>query len=239
MNQKLEDFGLIKINGPGAQKFLQGQLTTNVEKLSPNQYLLSAHCNPQGRVISLFHLINYNDCYYFFLPKDLIQTTINALKKYTVFYKLSMIEDSHDMHNSELFKILQHCHNEIISLNLPIIYAATSGKFLPHELNLPSFNAIDFNKGCYTGQEIIARMHYRGKSKSSLYKYSINAADIEIGSDIYLNDKACGTIVNIWHTQYATFALCIMNEKYYQQTDFVIQNKKTHMQLIPHNETNR
>lgn len=41
------------------------------------------------------------------------------------------------------------------------IYPETRGLFLPHALNLPSLGFIDFQKGCYKGQEIIARMHYR------------------------------------------------------------------------------
>ena len=39
--------------------------------------------------------------------------------------------------------------------------------FLPSDLNLENLGAVDFDKGCYTGQEVIARMHYLGKSKKS------------------------------------------------------------------------
>ena len=44
----------------------------------------------------------------------------------------------------------------------------TSEEYLPHQLNLDLLGAINFKKGCYTGQEIIARMEYRGKSKKRL-----------------------------------------------------------------------
>jgi tRNA-modifying protein YgfZ len=47
----------------------------------------------------------------------------------------------------------------------PWIELAQSGQFLPHALGLPSFAAISLKKGCYPGQEIIARTHYLGKSK--------------------------------------------------------------------------
>src|SRR5690606_29050247 len=53
---------------------------------------------------------------------------------------------------------------DICSL-IPTLYPETSELYLPHELNLPELNAVHFNKGCYTGQEVIARMHYRGKLK--------------------------------------------------------------------------
>jgi tRNA-modifying protein YgfZ len=44
----------------------------------------------------------------------------------------------------------------------------TSGEFLPHNLDLPNLNAVDFKKGCFTGQEVIARMHYKAKIKQKL-----------------------------------------------------------------------
>lgn len=56
-----------------------------------------------------------------------------------------------------------------IHAGLPQVYSATSELFLPHALNLPALNAVSFNKGCYTGQEIIARTHYLGKQKQQLY----------------------------------------------------------------------
>ncbi len=55
------------------------------------------------------------------------------------------------------------------------ITAATSEKFLPHDVNYPALDAVSFNKGCYLGQEIIARMHYRGKLKQHLYKATIQS----------------------------------------------------------------
>ena len=48
------------------------------------------------------------------------------------------------------------------------IYPETRGLFLPHRVDLHKTNVISFNKGCYKGQEIIARMHYRGTIKHSL-----------------------------------------------------------------------
>jgi len=64
----------------------------------------------------------------------------------------------------------QHYWEELeIEANLPEIYTETSAKFLPHHINLPDLNAINFKKGCYRGQEIIARMHYRGNIKRHLY----------------------------------------------------------------------
>ena len=56
------------------------------------------------------------------------------------------------------------------------IEAATTGEFIPQMLNYDLTGHISFNKGCYTGQEVVARMHYRGKSKRRLYLASLDSA---------------------------------------------------------------
>jgi folate-binding protein YgfZ len=53
----------------------------------------------------------------------------------------------------------------------PQVYAATSGEFVAQMLNLDSLGAIAFDKGCYTGQEVVARAHYRGRIKRRLQRF--------------------------------------------------------------------
>ena len=60
-----------------------------------------------------------------------------------------------------------------IAAELPWIGPATSGKFLAHSLNLDSSGAVSFSKGCYVGQEIIARMQYRGKPKRRMRRLEL------------------------------------------------------------------
>lgn len=61
-----------------------------------------------------------------------------------------------------------------IEAGFPMIYPTTIDTFLPHHLNLDALGAISFNKGCYLGQEIIARMHYKGTIRKHLYKKSVD-----------------------------------------------------------------
>lgn len=51
---------------------------------------------------------------------------------------------------------------------IPWVTAATSEEYIPQMLNIDKLGGISFNKGCYTGQEIVARMHYLGKNKREL-----------------------------------------------------------------------
>jgi len=55
------------------------------------------------------------------------------------------------------------------------VYAANSGQFVAQMLNLDCVDAISFTKGCYTGQEVIARAHYRGRIKRRLQRFVSDA----------------------------------------------------------------
>ena len=56
-----------------------------------------------------------------------------------------------------------------ILAGIPWLTTATSEEFIPQMLNLDQLGGISFNKGCYTGQEIVARTHYLGKAKRALF----------------------------------------------------------------------
>src|SRR5262249_26547882 len=63
-----------------------------------------------------------------------------------------------------------------IAAGEPQVYAATSEEFVAQMLNLDVLGAIAFDKGCYTGQEVIARAHYRGRVKRRLQRFLAPAA---------------------------------------------------------------
>lgn len=56
----------------------------------------------------------------------------------------------------------------------PWLTTETSGQFIPQMLSLDKLGAVSFNKGCYTGQEVVARTHYLGKAKRSLMAFAID-----------------------------------------------------------------
>ncbi|MEQ8798846.1 MAG: hypothetical protein RJQ08_14400 [Salinisphaeraceae bacterium] len=63
-----------------------------------------------------------------------------------------------------------------IRAGLPVIHTATSALFVPQMLNLHWLNGLDFDKGCYPGQEVVARLQFRGKLKRRLFRGAIAAA---------------------------------------------------------------
>ncbi|SIO03418.1 tRNA-modifying protein YgfZ [Salinivibrio sp. ES.052] len=66
---------------------------------------------------------------------------------------------------------------------LPRIESATCGEFIPQSLNLQALGAISFTKGCYTGQETVARAKYRGMNKRAMYKLTGQAARTPVAGD--------------------------------------------------------
>ena len=99
--------------------------------------------------------------------------------------------------------------NMDINAGLPHIYELTSDAFVPQMLNLNSLSAISYSKGCYPGQEVVARMHYLGKQKRRMYlghisydKSSDKSSDKapQPGDNLYAGDseteQAVGKIVH-------------------------------------------
>src|SRR5579863_4135955 len=93
-------YGLLKVSGPDAKKFLQGQLTCNLEEVSDSQSRLGAHCNPQGRVLFLFRLFCFQNAYYLVMPREMPAIALRCLKKYAPFFKLELSEATQDVEPS-------------------------------------------------------------------------------------------------------------------------------------------
>jgi folate-binding protein YgfZ len=80
-----------------------------------------------------------------------------------------------------------------------MITAATQDLFVAQTANLDALGALDFRKGCYTGQEIIARTQYLGRLKERLFVLASAGAPPAPGTRLYspaFGDQACGTVVN-------------------------------------------
>ncbi|WP_191601273.1 YgfZ/GcvT domain-containing protein [Marinomonas algicola] len=94
----------------------------------------------------------------------------------------------------------------------PLITSKDSEKFLPNMLNMQFTNGISFKKGCYTGQEIVARVHYRGKTKKRLYLASLEQP-IDLTSTSLLNEskKEVGDILEVNRINNKSILLAVIN----------------------------
>lgn len=78
---------------------------------------------------------------------------------------------------------------------LPEVFAATSGQFVPQMLNLDLLGGISFTKGCFVGQEIVARAHHLGRIKRRTHLFAGPGGSIAPGQTVYRGDRAAGAVV--------------------------------------------
>lgn len=256
----LDDRALLEITGPDSAKFLQGQLTCNLQDISTLQSRPGAHCSHQGRMVASFRLTQVSaQTYVFILPADTLPSLQASLKKYIVFSKATLRDATAEyrvlgvsgpnatQRVSSIFGAApsskhgqqQHDNGICICVNTaparylclvpaaqskPVwqqlsdaceqadhhywqwldirdgigeVRQATSGEFIPQMLNLQHLEGISFTKGCYTGQEIVARMQYRGTLKKAMYRIG-GTGNAPAPNSIILqqgNDQPAGHVV--------------------------------------------
>lgn len=84
-----------------------------------------------------------------------------------------------------------------INAGIPTIYRENIEKFIPQMVNLDLINGISFSKGCYTGQEIVARVQHKGKVKQRMFHITGKASNkkIDSGTAILCEDTKVGTVI--------------------------------------------
>ena len=207
-----DGLGVLAFRGVDAAKFLQGQLSANIEKLPRGASTLAGLHNPQGRVIALLAVVRTSDEELLaVLPHELLPAVAQRLRKFVLRSKVA-IEDASQVYcvlgsltapagtssltwgTRRLLLIprehlgefdlasaaaLPRWHAADIAEGLPQVYAVTSEAFVAQMLNLDLLGAVAFDKGCYTGQEVIARAHYRGRVKRRLQRW-LNGSGIPL-----------------------------------------------------------
>ncbi len=86
-----------------------------------------------------------------------------------------------------------------VRAGVPVVTLATQDQIVPQAANWDVLGGLDFRKGCYTGQEIIARMQYLGRLKERLFAFHVDEAPPAAGARLYgsaFGDQACGLVVN-------------------------------------------
>ena len=224
----------VQVTGTDSKKFLQGQVSCNMDLLSVDKSLSGVLCNLKGRAIADFRAIQAGDAIWLQTETGMGQSLIDVLAKYIVFSKAEIslvslagkviglfgedeneslagpfgdlpIKDNSAVCREDYIAIRLPAHQsryQIVSLTengetllartleqakpatvaqwemldiemgIVVILPHDSEQFTPQLLNYDISGAIDFKKGCYTGQEIVARMFYRSTAKKRLYLLS-------------------------------------------------------------------
>jgi folate-binding protein YgfZ len=193
------DYAVIAVSGADSAEFLQGQLTADLNALVDGAApALAAWCNPKGRVITLLRLRQVGAQYRLALPGELAEQVV---KRLTMFRFRSKVDFAVEAATAEDLGAADGETGEAWSrrqfeAGIAEIGVSQSEAFTPHMLNLDLLGAISFDKGCYTGQEIVARTHYRGATRRRMLRFGYPGA-ARAGDKLTLEDRAVGDVVNV------------------------------------------
>ena len=210
----LNNRALLKISGIDSESFLQNQLSNDIKKLDKTSAQLNAYCQHQGKIISLFWVMRYQDSFLLSFPVDLLEKIQSRLKMFVImsdviikdvskdFCQIGLINEVHagaftikgqlsvvlEEYNDEAAanpNSIAIWHKACIDSHLPEIFSTTSEKLVPQMLNLDINEfGVNFSKGCYPGQEVVARLHYLGSAKRRLFAFKLDS-DLNVGDSLY------------------------------------------------------
>ena len=257
----------IRVSGKDNKKFLQGQLTNDIEKLS-DRYINASYCTHQGKVIVNIQVFLSEDDVILLLSKSLSKYFIEKISKYILMsdvkfvlyndittlwslgdkakelmreykieedklcsrvseseYMINMCMDNTyqlryvnlDSSNACKFKYnelgeTQTCLIDLLRLHTRLKIDNIE-KFIPQVLNSDELETVSYKKGCYTGQEVIARTHYLGNVKKHTYLVTTDAPIDNETNVVNSDGESVGELIGETFTYHgATLSHCILRD---------------------------
>ncbi|POY44146.1 hypothetical protein C3007_06030 [Avibacterium gallinarum] len=268
----LSQYRVISVQGMDAEKFLQGQLTCDVNGLADGQSTLTAHCDPKGKMSSVFRLLRENaEQFYLIIRHALLPSALDNLKKYAVFSKVAFAEQDWqviglldkqkcgaisadfclEIGQSACAMLLNKTAQQInftgeiaqwektiMQAGYPILSPESQNEFIPQALNLQCIEqAISFQKGCYIGQETVARAKYRGINKRAMFLFNAQTnTPVSLGSEIEIQLengwRKTGFILSAVHFDGILWLQVVMNNQFDADTAFRLSGTETALNLI-------
>tara|TARA_X000000950_G_scaffold276306_1_gene363992 strand:+ start:32487 stop:33215 length:729 start_codon:yes stop_codon:yes gene_type:complete len=194
------DLKMISLEGVAVKDFLQGYITSDAVTIQAEIEQPFAICNLRGRVLSNGWALGDDHCIKLYVHASLAQRTAEFLSRYAMFSKcdIAIADEAPRLYlrapeERTLLPGWSLCdagyagaieeptatslsinpYDMLIERKHALISKPSSERFLPQALGLDLVGAVDFKKGCYLGQEIVARTHFRGalKRKLALFKW--------------------------------------------------------------------
>jgi len=255
----LSALSVVRIAGPDAAAFLQGQFTDDVAALRSGEAEYGAWCSPKGRMLANFLIRRSGESIFeLLLPQSLSEAIAKRLRMFVLRSRVTIDDVSGESIRlgvggpdageaigialgappaigavAALGEALvvtlpgpryvvtvaaddaARCWDRLvpscrpagfaawqwltIRAGVPVITPATSDQFVPQAANWDALGGVSFQKGCYAGQEIVARTQYLGRLKERLALAHLDGAPPAPGERLYssaFGEQACGTIVN-------------------------------------------
>ncbi len=247
----LSHFGLLRIGGADIRTFLQGQLTNDINQVTPELAQLSSYCSPKGRMLGNFWIFQRGDDLFLQLPQALLPALHKRLQMFVLRSDVQLEDVSGQLVRFGLcgdcaagllpfapsdhkatstrdditiirmpgetprFEVVgpaqalaplwtqgRQSAQQVgadfwaladIRAGVPNVFEQTVEAFVPQMANLQLVGGVSFTKGCYTGQEVVARMQYLGKLKRRMYRAHVDVADRPIpGTELFSHSSESG-----------------------------------------------
>jgi folate-binding protein YgfZ len=209
---------VLRLVGPDAARFLQGQVTQDVAALPAGHWARAALCTAQGRVLALPKVLAVPEGLWLVLPGERVTAVREHLQRFVLRAKVKLIADdtlpvrllagsgTAPAADGQAFQpclgapevpVLELSATRRLAIGVPAetsganevswpewlaacvadgepeVFNASAESWTPHMLAQDRWQAISLTKGCYTGQEIVARTHYLGKNKRHLERVTL------------------------------------------------------------------
>ncbi len=233
------------IEGPDAMSFAHAQFSSSVKSLLAGQWQFSAWLDPQGRVRVLFHLARIGEERYLLLLRGgSAADMVNSLQHYVFRAKLTLSAqpprqlttgpalplhaisdaaesiafgcDTHSLQVTPTGSVQDDWCLLQLREGWPWLPASTLNKLLPAALSLQRLQAVAIDKGCYPGQEIVARLHFRSAHKWHLHRGTLSQA-AEPGLVLHIDDRDVGCVLEMVVSDLGNEVLLVLKDEVMQQ----------------------
>lgn len=233
----------LSIEGADAVAFAQAQFSSNVQALNVGQWQFSAWLNAKGRVQALFHLARVADDSLLLLLRGGDAASLQqSLQRFVFRAKVKLTahqprplgagpaRDTYALHREgDAYMFGCGTHSMIVGASsddawrVPQIRAGwpwladnALGELLAPSLSLERLQAVAMDKGCYPGQEIVARLHYRGGNKRHMHCVVLSQP-LPGGTVLRHDDKEIGQLLDVAIDDSDVMALAVMDDDVVKQ----------------------
>jgi folate-binding protein YgfZ len=221
----LDSLASLAVTGPDARSFLQGQLSSNLDEVTPSRGQLSGWHDPKGRTLAFLRVLPWREGFLLVTHAELAAAIEKRLRMFILRAKVTVqagprvygvaagragplalgngfqvgaapgdaactvsasamrmpgragwlvVGDTGEPSIAVNAAAVAAWERAEVEAGIPEVYAVTSGQFVAQMLNLDWLGAVSFTKGCYPGQEIVARAHHLGrvKRRARLFRFA-------------------------------------------------------------------
>jgi len=166
--------------------------------------------------------------------------TASPFPRFEVYGELEAMQQLWEKLNVRCAPVGAECWRLLdILAGIPSVVQATKEAFIPQMANLQLINGISFHKGCYTGQEVVARTHYLGKQKRRLYRLQFKDGELPSpGDKLYSpqddSGQPVGTLVTVArHPDGDVAALAVLKIEFAESdAGIILENDKNNMAKV-------